>query len=49
MIMAVIFDERDCEMCIHGALCEDFPTCPFFEEEEESEECRNWQLDFSKI
>lgn len=49
MIIEAIFDKHDCEMCIHSILAEDFPECPFFEKEEESEECRNWQLDFSKI
>ena len=49
MIIEDIFDERSCEMCIHAALAEDFPTCPFFEEEEESEDCKNWAVDLSKI
>lgn len=49
MIIETIFDEHDCEMCVHNILAENFPKCPFFEKEEKNEECKNWQLDFDKI
>lgn len=49
MIMSVIFEEQSCNTCVHRALCEDFPECPFFEKEEESEECKNWMVDLNKI
>lgn len=49
MIIEDIFDERSCEMCVHSTLAEDFPECPFFEKEEESEECKNWMVDLNKI
>ena len=48
MIMSVIFEEQSYDTCVHRILCENFPECPFFEEEE-NEECKNWQLDFEQI
>ena len=42
-------ENQTCEMCIHSTLAEDFPVCPFFEKEEESEDCRNFAIDLEKI
>ena len=49
MIIEAIFDEHDCEMCVHSTLAEDFSECPFFEKKEESEDCRNFAIDLSEI
>lgn len=43
----MMIDNQDCCTCIHSALCEDFPTCPFFEQDDDSQ-CKNWQIDLSK-
>lgn len=42
-------ENQTCEICIHNALTEYFSTCPFFEKEEESEDCRNFAIDLGKI
>ena len=44
-----MFFEQSCDMCIHSDLAENFPECPFFEREEDGEDCRNWLLDLDKV